>query len=1334
VWKDCNFMRIFPFLNSFDTDDAPIFFGREREIEMLVDQIERDPLVVVNGLSGCGKSSAIRAGVMPRLMVAKRRVIYATATERVNEDVLTTIRDSAGIATPVTNWVQALQWIYDHPEQDQESSQAKLLTQLRETLIKSFSKEELHTLCSDLGCDPETLPYTTKGVFAREFVSYLERRDEIPNLVEECVRLRPNVPWRSIVDAFDPIPDLTKSALPGQGIAGRPIARRPAVLIIDQFERALSGPHAQEEVKTFFKEVTRLVNSPQRYATVVIILRVDWLYYLETAARGPFPNLSVHSYFTLDPLRAESARDAIVKPLQTRHIPYSDDVTTEIIRSLQRSQRDEPLGGSFVLPAQLQIVLKALFDHAKGMVEDMLTPDNYSRAGGVERILRTYLADTFHRHPDAWRLLAEFISADGKSTRVVHRSELRFIPIQGNVEEELSFLLEQGFVVASEAEEAGDTHFRLAHDYLVDPIFQHLNTNIDLLGWRPAEQWLAIGTMEWQDSRRQPERDPLLLEKGRYLHIYKYKDELTLNDDHIRLLTRTGLRHGHEGLGYWLSRRPDWEDLLQIVVDELLSTEAESQQNACKALKASVKVKGDAKSELSAPAKVNLAERLLSEFKTSASHRRDAAASALWMMQDFHSRRDQFLIGMQVLRRWVFDHRTQVASYFALVFVLLGLMTGGLLIRERLRGKWISIYSLKAGATPLIAVAPDGRQHVITMGGPGPREGASLFVQEGNGWRLISRDFAKGWPTAMVILPGSTQPTFVVAVHGLGILRSQDAGATWEISNTGLPSHGITALVADRDQTGIIYAATDDWRGVLRSVNGGISWDFFDQGDEIFGASISALAYSRVNGGYLLAGTQDGRILAHRRDAHEWEMRSGWPKGAISAIATAPSDERQIYAGTTRGIMLRSQDGGANWEVLGQIENDFNIRTVAVATDDPERLFVSAYGNGGNKVWMSTDGGMHWQRTEGPGLPRTWISSLAAIGKRPYRLLASTADGLFASTDMGQTWGKEPLGAPLASIQGIALDTRQPKRVWIVNNGSIYVNDGSLLSEPRNQEHEWMAGKGLRAEIVRSLVLDPVDPNVAYAGVLLLGEWSVFVTRDGGRTWRLTTPPAIQPVVPDTTALAIGLDSQGKSVLYAGTLGCGIFRSLDGGQSWDTFGRSRCDQVTDMPSDIAILALDSQNSNVIYAASGQTIFVSMDGGQNWQQQQPKINSAIMGMTVDAVHPGVLYFVAGTSGFWRSNDRGMTWQPGNSKPFAGTELSTVTAIPGQADHLLVGATNGGIWRTSDGGRTWRSIRENLTIGPITGIGVSQDLAGKILLGSASDGLSLFLPGQLLGITE
>jgi photosystem II stability/assembly factor-like uncharacterized protein len=195
-----------------------------------------------------------------------------------------------------------------------------------------------------------------------------------------------------------------------------------------------------------------------------------------------------------------------------------------------------------------------------------------------------------------------------------------------------------------------------------------------------------------------------------------------------------------------------------------------------------------------------------------------------------------------------------------------------------------------------------------------------------------------------------------------------------------------------------------------------------------------------------------------------------------------------------------------------------------------------------------------------------------------------------------------------------------------------------------------------------------------------------------------------------------------------------MFRSLDDGQSWDTFGRSRCDQVTDMPSDITFLALDSQNSNVIYAASGQTIFVSMDGGQNWQQQQPKINSAIMGMTADAVHPGVLYFVAGTSGFWRSNDRGMTWQPGNSKPFAGTELSTVTAIPGQADHLLVGATNGGIWRTSDGGRTWRSIRENLTIGPITGIGVSQDLAGKILLGSASDGLSLFLPGQLLGITE
>ena len=60
----------FPGLRAFTRDDGPIFFGRHREAEQLVDQL-REPsrrFVVVVGASGSGKSSLVAAGLLPRLV------------------------------------------------------------------------------------------------------------------------------------------------------------------------------------------------------------------------------------------------------------------------------------------------------------------------------------------------------------------------------------------------------------------------------------------------------------------------------------------------------------------------------------------------------------------------------------------------------------------------------------------------------------------------------------------------------------------------------------------------------------------------------------------------------------------------------------------------------------------------------------------------------------------------------------------------------------------------------------------------------------------------------------------------------------------------------------------------------------------------------------------------------------------------------------------------------------------------------------------------------------------------------------------------------------------
>ena len=51
----------------FREEDAPFFFGRESSIGRLMDEVQRQPFVAVVGASGSGKSSVVRAGLVPRL-------------------------------------------------------------------------------------------------------------------------------------------------------------------------------------------------------------------------------------------------------------------------------------------------------------------------------------------------------------------------------------------------------------------------------------------------------------------------------------------------------------------------------------------------------------------------------------------------------------------------------------------------------------------------------------------------------------------------------------------------------------------------------------------------------------------------------------------------------------------------------------------------------------------------------------------------------------------------------------------------------------------------------------------------------------------------------------------------------------------------------------------------------------------------------------------------------------------------------------------------------------------------------------------------------------------
>src|SRR6187399_1192536 len=61
----------FPGLRSFDYSEHHLFFGREKNVQDLLRKLEQNHFVAIVGTSGTGKSSLIRAGLLPAIHEGK---------------------------------------------------------------------------------------------------------------------------------------------------------------------------------------------------------------------------------------------------------------------------------------------------------------------------------------------------------------------------------------------------------------------------------------------------------------------------------------------------------------------------------------------------------------------------------------------------------------------------------------------------------------------------------------------------------------------------------------------------------------------------------------------------------------------------------------------------------------------------------------------------------------------------------------------------------------------------------------------------------------------------------------------------------------------------------------------------------------------------------------------------------------------------------------------------------------------------------------------------------------------------------------------------------------
>ena len=109
-------------LATFDTDDAEYFFGREQLVADLVARLVGAPLLAVVGPSGSGKSSVIRAGLLPAL--------------------------AGGVLPGSERWARALIRPGEHPMRELRRTADRLAGHRRSVLaVDQF--EELFTACQD---------------------------------------------------------------------------------------------------------------------------------------------------------------------------------------------------------------------------------------------------------------------------------------------------------------------------------------------------------------------------------------------------------------------------------------------------------------------------------------------------------------------------------------------------------------------------------------------------------------------------------------------------------------------------------------------------------------------------------------------------------------------------------------------------------------------------------------------------------------------------------------------------------------------------------------------------------------------------------------------------------------------------------------------------------------------------------------------------------------------------------------------------------------------------------------------------------------------------------